>query len=168
MNPRVPASRSGQAFTDWDQDRRTAMLGQLIDLIATHTFVAIGAAIVVADYKALKDEERKRLGQPKTRTSEWPATSIVTRRTVFLVATARRGCEAHPRAGSRETSSRSTRGDRPGRSAGLCGVGSSRSRTGGTRAGATPRPCPVARVRVPAATASRSERTPPTGADRLR
>ena len=34
------------AFTNWDQDRRTALLGQLIDLIANHTFVAIGAAMV--------------------------------------------------------------------------------------------------------------------------
>lgn len=52
------------AFRDWEQDRRTALLGQLIDLIATHAFVAVGAAIVLADYNALSAEDRDRVGHP--------------------------------------------------------------------------------------------------------
>lgn len=52
------------SFTDWEQARRTELLGRLIDLIAKHTFVAIGAAMVVADYNALAPEDRTRLGHP--------------------------------------------------------------------------------------------------------
>jgi hypothetical protein len=52
------------SFADWEQARRTELLGRLIDLIAKHTFVAIGAAMVVADYNALAPERRTRLGHP--------------------------------------------------------------------------------------------------------
>jgi hypothetical protein len=52
------------AFTNWDQDRRTALLGQLIDLIANHAFVAIGAAMVLDDYNALSNEDKTLLGHP--------------------------------------------------------------------------------------------------------
>lgn len=51
-------------FADWDQVRRTALLGRLIDLIGNHAFVAIGAAIVLADYNGLDAADRERLGHP--------------------------------------------------------------------------------------------------------
>ena len=52
------------SFKGWEQARRTELLSRLIDLIANHALVAIGAALVVADYNALEPAEQARLGRP--------------------------------------------------------------------------------------------------------
>lgn len=56
-------SRLG-AFRSLNDDARISFIGQLIDLVGRHAFVGIGAAIVLDDYDALEQEERKLLGHP--------------------------------------------------------------------------------------------------------
>ena len=53
-----------QAFENWSNAMRTDFLGQLIDLVNRHTIVAVGAGILVDDYEALPEDNRRRLGHP--------------------------------------------------------------------------------------------------------
>ena len=51
-------------FDGWKQDRRTALLTRLIAVIGGRAWVGIGAAIVLADYRALDPKDQERLGSP--------------------------------------------------------------------------------------------------------
>lgn len=53
-----------RAFKDWPNDTRVDFLTRLIDLVAHHAMVAIGAAIDLRDYGALESDDQRRLGHP--------------------------------------------------------------------------------------------------------
>lgn len=53
-----------RAFEAWSNEMRTDFLGQLIDLVNRYTIVGVGVGILMDDYGALPEEDRRRLGHP--------------------------------------------------------------------------------------------------------
>src|SRR4249920_3043911 len=52
------------SFRSGDDETRFSFIGQLIDLVGRHAFVGVGAAIVLGDYDALEEDDRRLLGHP--------------------------------------------------------------------------------------------------------
>ena len=56
-------TRQGQ-YATWSNEQRVAFVRQVIGVIRVHAWVAIAAAMVMKDYRALGEEERRELGHP--------------------------------------------------------------------------------------------------------